>query len=98
MSLIKEFYLSFLVLLVLLVLSSEAAESVTTQTLSNVTLNGTGTITSTASTSNLTLDIHRNLVHNAFAKMDRGTVMRGAIVLGGIAGLMLMYAGIKAAL
>ena len=37
----------------------------------------------------------QEILHDAFSKMDRGTVMRGAIVLAGITCLVLLYVGIK---
>lgn len=40
----------------------------------------------------------KEIIHDAFAKMDRGTIVRGSIVLAGITCLILMYAGVKALL
>lgn len=96
MSSVKDLSRLILVVLVAFLSLSETAESPANQTSSNSPLNQTVTRTSTLSprpsTTNQTLE------HNAFAKMDRGTVIRGAVVLSGITALILMYAGIKAAL
>lgn len=37
----------------------------------------------------------KEIIHNAFANMDRGTLVRGTIVLGSITCLVLMYIGLK---
>ena len=59
-----------------------------------MTINGN---TSTVATSiKNRLDQGKEIIHNAFAKMDRDTLIRGAIVLAGIICLILMYIGIKA--
>ena len=85
-----------LVILVAFLSLSVTAEPSANQTSSKSPLNQTGTQASTISPRPSTTKLDAE--HNAFAKMDRGTVIRGAIVLSGITGLILMYAGIKAAL
>ncbi|CAF0874299.1 unnamed protein product [Rotaria sordida] len=41
------------------------------------------------------LDQGKVILHDAFANMDRGTLLRAVIVLAGITCLILMYIGIK---
>jgi hypothetical protein len=60
----------------------------------NTTINGTGS-TKISSIKNR-LDQGKEIIHDAFANMDRGTLTRATIVLVGITSLVLMYIGIKA--
>jgi len=52
------------------------------------------TVTSTSNSLNQSQEI----TNDAFSHMDRGTLIRGTIVLAGITGLVLLYVGIKALL
>lgn len=95
MSSVKASFLFVFIIHIVSLSIGETAESLSDKTLNNSTINVTVTRTSTSASHLSTAP--PNLVHNAFAKMDRGTIIRGAIVLSGITGLILMYAGIKAA-
>jgi hypothetical protein len=95
-----DFYLSFIVILFSHLTSSTEALSLS---LNNVTVNSLSTDNTTinrnvsmisTSTKNRLIQ-GKELIHDAFANMDRGTLMRGTIVLAGITCLFLMYVGIK---
>ena len=70
--------------------------SLSTSTPSGMIVDGNSTLVAT-STKNRILPGPESL-NNAFAKMDRNTVIRAVIVLAGITGLVLMYVGIKTVL
>ena len=74
---------------------SSESPSMSADTASTVkTVNPVNTTTLAAS-SKARLAQGQEILRDAFAKMDRGTVMRGAIVLAGITCLVLLYVGIK---
>ncbi|CAF1020581.1 unnamed protein product [Adineta steineri] len=41
------------------------------------------------------IDQSKNVIHDAFARLDRGTLMRGTIVVVAITCIILMYVGLK---
>ncbi|CAF2652516.1 unnamed protein product [Rotaria sp. Silwood2] len=59
----------------------------------NTTINGNNTRTVVAIKNSL--DHGKEILHDAFLKMDRGTFFRATIVLAGITCLILIYIGIK---
>ncbi|CAF3691200.1 unnamed protein product [Rotaria socialis] len=94
-----DFYLSFIVSLILHLTLPQ-----TIRTLPNSTNLSSLTSTNTTNNGNSTgvvapvknpLSQGKEIINNVFSKMDRGTLMRGIIVLGGITCLVLMYIGIK---
>ena len=94
-----ELYLSFIVILFSHVISSQAirvlqnSTSINLVSTVNLTGNGNGSITATSTKNRL--DQGKEIIEDAFSNMDRGTVVRGTIVLAGITCLVLMYVGIK---
>ena len=99
MILVGDLYLSFMFMLFFLVTSTQAGklsmDSTSTNSLStnNMTSNGNGSLV--ASFVQNPVDESKNIIQHAFAKMDRGTLIRATIVLAGIACLVLMYIGVK---
>ncbi len=59
----------------------------------NTTINGT--VTTVATSIKHRIDQSKDMIHDAFAQMNRGTIIRGTIVLVGITCLVFMYIGIK---
>lgn len=102
MILVGDLYLSFMVVLLFRVTSTQAGklsiDTTSTNSLSttNMTSNGNGSLV--ASFVKNPLDQSKNIIHDAFAKMDRGTLIRATIVLAGITCLILMYIGVKSLL
>jgi len=99
---VGDLYLSFTIILfshlsstqaIRLLTSSKVIDMVSTD---NMTVNGNSSTTATSIKNRL--DQGKEIIHNAFANMDRGTLIRGTIVLAGIICLILMYIGIKALL
>ncbi len=99
---VGDLYLSFTIILfshlsstqaIRLLTSSKVIDMVSTD---NMTVNGNSSTTATSIKNRL--DQGKEIIHNAFANMDRGTLIRGTIVLAGIICLVLMYIGIKALL
>jgi len=62
----------------------------------NTTINGNSSIMTTSVKNPLYQG--KEIIHDVFANMNRGTLIRGTIVLAGITCLVLMYIGIKALL
>jgi hypothetical protein len=100
MMFIDELYLSFMLMLFFRLTSTQAIKLSPNNTdtdspsASNMTSNGNVTLSATSMKNQL--DKSKNIIHDAFAKMDRGTLIRGTIVLAGIACLVLMYIVVKA--
>lgn len=94
-----DFYFSFMVSLILhLTLLTPIQTTTYSPDLSTVTTNNTNKSandTRTDSSNKNPLDQGKEILHDAFSKMDRGTLIRATIVLGGITCLVLMYIGIK---
>lgn len=87
-----EFYL----LILFLILSQiECIRITPNSTTVNSTISDKSVMNRNTSTKN-SLDQGKEMIHDAFSNMDRGTIIRGAIVLAGITGLVVMYVGIKA--
>lgn len=95
-----DLYLSFTILLSSYLISTEAIKflqnsSTSTNLIStdNTTISGNSSIMATSIKNRL--DQGKDIIHDAFVNMDRGTIIRGTIVLAGITCLVLMYIGIK---
>ena len=99
MMFVDNLYLSFMIVLFFdLTLTQAIEKSPTNATLNSFsTLNSTinGNVTKAASFIQHRVDQGKDILHDAFAKMDRGTIVRGTIVLAGITCLVLMYIGLK---
>ena len=97
---VGDFYLSFAVILLLILTSTESIRISPNSTIVNPIAGGISGINGNISAMNTSaknrLDQSKEMVHDVFANMDRGTIIRGAIVLTGITGLVLLYVGIKA--
>ena len=88
-----DVYLSCTIILLSQLALTQAADTLSNNATINMTTNGNLTIV--ASTVKNRIDQGKEIIHDAFAKMDRGTLIRGVIVLAGITCLVLMYIGIK---
>ncbi|CAF1585531.1 unnamed protein product [Adineta ricciae] len=98
---ISDFYLSCILTIFLhqtLTHARRVLESeITTKSLIVTTANMTKDESTTTKPTSIKLQIEqgKDMIHDTFAKMDRGTVIRGAIVIGGITALILLYVGLK---
>ncbi|UJR25008.1 hypothetical protein I4U23_006369 [Adineta vaga] len=70
----------------------------TTKSLAITTTNMTHheSMTTKATSIKLKIDQSKDMIHDTFAQMDRGTIIRGTIVIAGITAVILMYIGLKA--
>jgi hypothetical protein len=97
---ISDLYLSFTIILCSHLISTQANRLLNDSTITNLLSSGNttnnGNISTMAIYTKNRIDQGKEIIHNAFANMDRGTIIRGTIVFAGIAGLVLMYVGIKA--
>ncbi len=96
----SDFYLSFVAILFSLLISTEGIRLLSNSTISNLLSTDNTTINGNVSTVGASiknrLDQGKEIIHDAFANMDRGTLMRATIVLAGITFLVLIYIGAKA--
>ncbi|CAF4165576.1 unnamed protein product [Rotaria magnacalcarata] len=94
-----DLYLSFMVSLILHLTLPQAIRtlpnSTTLSSLSSTNTINNGNSTEVVASIKNPLNHGKKIIHAALSKMDRGTLMRGIIVLGGIICLVLMYIGIK---
>ncbi len=95
-----DLYLSCVIILLPLLTSTEVIRSSSSNSTpinlistDNTTINGNVSIVTTSIKNRI--DQGKEIIHDAFANMDRGTLIRGTIVLAGITCLVLMYIGIK---
>lgn len=99
---VGDLYLSFTILLFSHLTSTQAIKLLADNAVSNIlsidNMTVHGNTSTTATSIKNRLDQGKEIIHNAFANMDRGTLIRGTIVLAGIICLVLMYIGIKALL
>jgi hypothetical protein len=99
MMFVHGLYLSLIIILLSCLTLTQAAQispNITNIHLTstvNMTINGN--VTTIATSVKNRLDQSKDLIHDAFSKMDGGTLIRGIIVFAGITGLILMYIGIK---
>ena len=92
--------LSLIVILFVVLTSTDARKSVRESTSASSLVRDTTSINANLSLVNTSsknrLVQGKEMIHDAFANMDRGTIIRGTIVLTGITGLILLYVGVKA--
>lgn len=92
--------LSLIIILFLILTSTNALrltrDSTTTNSIvrDNKPMNESISLVNTSSKNPLVQG--KEMINDAFAHMDRGTIIRGIIVLSGITGLILLYVGVKA--
>lgn len=94
-----DLYLSFTIILCSHLISIQSITFSPNSTISNIRIIGNTTISGNSSIMDTSIknriEQGKDIIHDAFANMDRGTVLRGAIVLAGITCLVLLYIGIK---
>jgi len=94
-----DLYLSFVAILIFLLTSTEGHRLSPNSTIVNLlSTNNTiinGNVSTMTTLTKNRLDQGKEIIHDAFANMDRGTLIRGTIVLAGITSLILLYIGIK---
>ncbi|CAF1228656.1 unnamed protein product [Adineta ricciae] len=78
------------------VLPTEAAIGLPATTISTSESTKHENITARVDSIKLRIDQSKNIIHNTFSQIDRGTFIRATIVLAGITALILMYVGLKA--
>jgi len=96
---VSDLYLSITIILFSHLISIQATQFLPNSTISNIrsidntTISGNSSIMATSIKNHI--EQGKKIIHDAFVDMDRGTIIRGAIVLAGITCLVLLYIGIK---
>ena len=97
-------YVSWISMMVLHQTATHALRVLPTETTTNLLATTLSTsentqyenMTTRVNSIKLRIDQSKNIIHNTFGQIDRGTFIRATIVLAGITALILMYVGLKA--